>query len=1070
ADLRPRLTVSYACECGADCTAADEEESTFCEANFVPVNRVLNFKWAADDNYLTGIDFLKEGTVTNGVTVPTGGAWAIVDGGDKRVIVNDVGGLRLTGFDIAASRPRGIAFIASGTWAGHLAVADEGDDAILIFDLDGNIVTTLLVELISKKPYGLSFIGTTDSGVYDNHLVFASSDNNGDLYIVDQSGVLKKNIHVESYAPDIQGVAHLPGADKFLLLDKTGVLSVIDFDGALLNQYNTETWGFSETQGLTVHPTLCHHVLASKNASRVSGFNIEGYQGGFGRLLMVVGDASSLTAEEQAKRTLFESWNFLVTLIADHASTALYDIAAGAHDVAFVDQNIAASQLRDRLENAPLGVVNEEANLSDEFGLSASIGWSSTASFDVVDNDHFITRPFATGPFGLLVAADDVAYLAGTQAPDLRTLGSTGAGPMLVALEASGTRHDALPSAGRRVQLPWGGSNFQLSNLRPDGREVLHRALRWGLQPARRCNADFAANTLTADFAWMPGTGDIQGIDYVPGAVVINGVAVPPTGGWIMNDPKKKRLFVTDMDGNPLTDFSLQPEDTRGVTYIDSGQWIHYVAVAEKNLRRIYYLDRDGEIAWSFKLNPITPGVPLGLGFIGSTISGDYDNHLALASDKNASGDGDATIFVVDQDGATQHAIDIEAIAPKVQGVTHLPGTDSLLIADEDGVVSVINFEGTLLRQYVSVPLGVEKINNIAINPWNCDHLLVDDTRATVTGVNRTPPGSGPEYVEMYLPWLASSANTWQTINLGIYGVPPNAVVEVAVINHDGGKEWWGGVRAVGSALQRRIQIHEADGGGMDVITMHVQADADGRIEHYTDDIDKVSFQLLGYWTHSAYTENMQAFKAGVSGSWQTRTLSGWGVSANNVAEILAVNNAGFNEREVGMRSRGSSLSRIFDLHEAKDGGSEQVSTFVAADNNPGARIEVYTEDDSDVDFYLLGHWSTPPGVFTEAFADLGKPTVEKVWQIKDLGPYGVPQDAVAQVAAVNRQFAGKALLGLRFPGSYFERTLQLHEPDNGGQDYAPLHVTTNGDAEIEWFQEDTDKDHRFYLLGWWAL
>ncbi|MBT8083711.1 MAG: hypothetical protein KJN72_00700, partial [Woeseia sp.] len=708
-------------------------------------------------------------------------------------------------------------------------------------------------------------------------------------------------------------------------------------------------------------------------------------------------------------------------------------------------------------------------NLGDELGLAASIGWSSGVAIDIVDNTHPVTAPFAIAPLSILAAASDLANVSGTLAPDLRTLGSESAGPMLVTLEAMAERIDSQASAGRRIQLPWGGSNFVLDNLTNDGKTLLHRALNWAAQPPPRCDADFVVNRRAGDVNWPSASGDVQGIDYVPAGLVINSVAMPTGGGWLMIDPNKDKLFVTDTAGNDLTELSLPFDRSTAVALLDAGQWVHHIAATDKGLGRLYYLDLEGEIEWSFSTWTLTPGDILGASFIGATASGDYDNHLALVSDKNASGGGDATVYIIDQTGGLQKTIDIELLAPNPTGITHLTGADKLLITDSDGVVSVIDFDGNLLRRYFGAQLGITKINNVVINPLNCDHVMIDDAIETIASLDYVAPdGNGPTYVEMLLPWIAVAEDSWETVNLGIYGVPANAVVEVAVVNTDGGKEWFGGVRAVGSTLDRRLSIHEAEGGGMDVVTMHVQSDSAGRIEYYSDDMDKLSFILLGYWPDAAYVENWQSFKAGASGSWETHNLQPYGVGPDEVAEILMANGNSMNARQAGARTRGSSLSRLFDLHEAHDGGEEIMSLFVAADSDTDARIEVYAEANNNVDFYLLGHWSTPPGSFTSAFEDLGRPTAENIWQAKDVGAHGVPAHAVAQIALINREDGAKALLGMRQLNSVLERQFEFHKGRIGSEELASEHVKTDENAEIEWYDDDLLRNHGFFLLGWW--
>ena len=90
------------------------------------------------------------------------------------------------------------------------------------------------------------------------------------------------------------------------------------------------------------------------------------------------------------------------------------------------------------------------------------------------------------------------------------------------------------------------------------------------------------------------------------------------------------------------------------------------------------------------------------------------------------------------------------------------------------------------------------------------------------------------------MPWAVQTPDTWETANFEIYGVEPNAVLEIAIMNTDG-NELWGGARAVGSSLERRVLLHRNDG-GTEIMTMHVQADSLAQVELYADKEDKVKF------------------------------------------------------------------------------------------------------------------------------------------------------------------------------------------------------------------------------------
>ena len=201
----------------------------------------------------------------------------------------------------------------------------------------------------------------------------------------------------------------------------------------------------------------------------------------------------------------------------------------------------------------------------------------------------------------------------------------------------------------------------------------------------------------------------------------------------------------------------------------------------------------------------------------------------------------------------------------------------------------------------------------------------------------------------------------------------------------------------MGSLLERRFQLHEAEGGGTDVVVMHVQTDSSSQIEHYGQTTVDVQFILLGHWTCGTYVEAYQSFKAGGSASWRPHDLAAYGVGGGKVAEIVMVNNASGAQYEAGVRTNGSGLSRLLDLHEAEAGGDDVATMLVQADGTVTATIEVYAENDTNIDFYLLGSWSIPPGTFTETFTDIGSPSDDATWEDKDLSGFGVPADAVVE-------------------------------------------------------------------------
>jgi hypothetical protein len=394
-----------------------------------------------------------------------------------------------------------------------------------------------------------------------------------------------------------------------------------------------------------------------------------------------------------------------------------------------------------------------------------------------------------------------------------------------------------------------------------------------------------------------------------------------------------------------------------------------------------------------------------------------------------------------------------------VDGVEETDEVDALA-----GLTVTIDGDGPFIGDYPGVTEQV--------------HGTLDDVRFYDRGLGATEiadlfaAGGGdagdPGYTEMYQAWSATGDDTWQTVDLGAFGVPASAVVEVAVVNSDTGKEYFGGVRAVGSSLERRFQLHEAEGGGVDAVTMHVQADASSQIQHYSDRSSRVSFILLGYWTGATYVERFDAFKAGANASWQGHDLGSYGVGANQVAEIAMSQTSTSVEWLVGARRVGSSLARRISLHEAEDGGIDMVSLMVESDAS--SMVELYAEADSVVDFHLLGYWSTPPGTYTEAGGVQGQVTTLLTWETTDLTAFGVPADAVAQFVITNDSTGADVEVGARRVGSSQQRVLNLQEAEGGGSDALSLHVNVDSSSSVEWYAQYGGGTRLFYPVGWWVL
>ena len=162
------------------------------------------------------------------------------------------------------------------------------------------------------------------------------------------------------------------------------------------------------------------------------------------------------------------------------------------------------------------------------------------------------------------------------------------------------------------------------------------------------------------------------------------------------------------------------------------------------------------------------------------------------------------------------------------------------------------------------------------------------------------------------------------------------------------------------------FQLHEAEGSGVDTITMHVQADASSQIQHYSDKASRVSFILLGYWTGTTYVERFDAFKAGASASWQSHALGYLRCRREPGSRDRAIANQHLG-RVAGRRARARVHPGAATTACTKPRAVVSTWYSMMVGSDASSMIEVYAEADSVVDFHLLGYWSTPPGTYIES-------------------------------------------------------------------------------------------------------
>ena len=203
------------------------------------------------------------------------------------------------------------------------------------------------------------------------------------------------------------------------------------------------------------------------------------------RQLLFVAASTTPAAQEQLRIDLIESWGYGVNVIDDNDSQANFDAAIAANDVAYVSSLATEAALGTKLKAATIGVVNEQGALVDEFGFGQqSVNYKSRNEIDVLNNTHYITELFATGLLTIVSVDQSLHIMTANKGPGFVALAqvfNTGSlwDDSLGVIETGGELFGGGNAAGRRVLLPWGDASFDVTALNADGLTLMQRAIEW---------------------------------------------------------------------------------------------------------------------------------------------------------------------------------------------------------------------------------------------------------------------------------------------------------------------------------------------------------------------------------------------------------------------------------------------------------------------------------------------------------------------------------------------------------------------------------------------------------------
>lgn len=272
------------------------------------------------------------------------------------------------------------------------------------------------------------------------------------------------------------------------------------------------------------------------------------------------------------------------------------------------------------------------------------------------------------------------------------------------------------------------------------------------------------------------------------------------------------------------------------------------------------------------------------------------------------------------------------------------------------------------------------------------------------------------------------------------------------------------GVRAVGSSLDRKINLHEAEGGGSTSAIFHVQLDSNGKFETWVTPYGSSwTITCLGvYGSAISFTEKADTLSF-TAATWQDVTLSD---GASRVHELSCSNSNQGAATTIGVRTKGSSTNRYYAVHECESGaGSGDGNSYTSYTTADASKVIQAYRSTTDGVVKDLGYFSSNVAL-DETFTSIGTGGSDGVWQ--EYTAADGYDGAVALVACMHQDTTAETYVGVRSDNSSVERKFQEHEAESNGftGDTMPVLVGQTTTQVFDWVCADVS-EAGFYILGY---
>jgi hypothetical protein len=199
---------------------------------------------------------------------------------------------------------------------------------------------------------------------------------------------------------------------------------------------------------------------------------------GSGKVAMVVNyPGVELGSGDLKRKALMESWGYVVDVYDDDL---LGSLNSSNYDLVYISSSASAAAVGSHITNQTVGVVSEQGELNDEFGIATGSAWPVGNSIKITDSSHYITQPFPPG--SLRIYRDDMVghTVSGSEAPEIQTLAEWGGYGSLVALGSGVALVSGDTAVNRRVMLPF-GPMVDWDRINNNALLILQRAIEWAM-------------------------------------------------------------------------------------------------------------------------------------------------------------------------------------------------------------------------------------------------------------------------------------------------------------------------------------------------------------------------------------------------------------------------------------------------------------------------------------------------------------------------------------------------------------------------------------------------------------